>query len=261
MTSDDDRKERLSSGKPSEEEACSHSSWREDLNLARACAKGDEAAWETFLTRYRDKLYRFALGMAKEQSTARELADGLLADLFGTRLTSQGQRISKLESYSGRGPLEAWLKTVLAQQYVNRFRAQRKLVSFDEAIGAEKSSDEAEFDSESRARLAGATDTALAGVSAEERFLLATYYLDGRTLADISRMLGVHESTISRRIDKITTKLRKRVIKELCRSGLPKPAAEQMLHLDVKQLEIDVAGRLAQETEARGVPGLKASAD
>jgi DNA-directed RNA polymerase specialized sigma24 family protein len=110
-----------------------HGSLRlEDLALARACAQGSEAAWDRFLNRYRQKLYDAAAAIAKEESAARELADSLYAELFGTRQAEDGQRISKLTSYTGRGSLEGWLRTVLAQNYVNQYRTRRRLVSFDE---------------------------------------------------------------------------------------------------------------------------------
>ena len=93
----------------------------DELALARACAEGNNSAWEIFLTRYREKLYLSALRIAREDSAARELADTLYADLYGTT-TRDGQRVSKLASYTGRGSLEGWLRTVLAQEYVNRYR-------------------------------------------------------------------------------------------------------------------------------------------
>src|SRR5215471_18835760 len=46
--------------------------WRElkleELALARACAAGNELAWQVFLTRYREKLYDIARGITKEDS-------------------------------------------------------------------------------------------------------------------------------------------------------------------------------------------------
>src|SRR6266436_8731715 len=103
----------------------------EELALARACAAGHERAWEIFMVRYREKLYDIAAYIAKESSAARELADSIYADLYGTG-TREGKRISKLASYTGRGSLEGWLRTVLAQEYVNRYRRQRRLVSLEE---------------------------------------------------------------------------------------------------------------------------------
>ena len=45
----------------------------EELALARACAAGQERAWEIFMARYREKLYDIAAYIAKESSAAREL--------------------------------------------------------------------------------------------------------------------------------------------------------------------------------------------
>ena len=103
----------------------------DELALARACAAGNNTAWEIFLTRYREKLYLSALRIAREDSAARELADTLYADLYGTS-TRDGQRVCKLSSYTGRGSLEGWLRTVLSQEYVNRYRRTKRLVSLDE---------------------------------------------------------------------------------------------------------------------------------
>src|ERR1700676_2760736 len=103
----------------------------DELALARACAAGHNSAWEVFLTRYREKLYLSAMRVAREDSAARELADTLYADLYGTNIR-QGHRVSKLASYTGRGSLEGWLRTVLSQEYVNRYRRTKRLVSLDE---------------------------------------------------------------------------------------------------------------------------------
>src|SRR5260221_4760041 len=93
----------------------------DELALARACAAGNNSAWEIFMTRYREKLHLCALRVAREDSAARDLADSLYADLYGTN-SREGQRGSKLSSYTGRGSLEGWLRTVLAQEYVNLYR-------------------------------------------------------------------------------------------------------------------------------------------
>jgi len=219
----------------------------EDLALARACARGNELAWECFLNQYRQKLYLAAAAIAKEESAARELADGLYADLFGMRQGEGGGRISKLASYTGRGSLEGWLRTVLAQEYVNRYRSQRRLVSFDERSEAgEQFAATCAAVTSVDTRLEKAIDEALDEVPAEERLLLASWYLDGRTLAEIARMLGVHESTISRRIDRTTTSLRKRILRGLRDRGMDARAAEEAMEVDVRDVLVDVRGRLAQ---------------
>lgn len=219
----------------------------DDLVLARACARGHEAAWERFLTLYREKLCTAASIIAREESVGRELADSLYAQLFGMRVRGDGARVSKFESYLGRGSLEGWLRTILAQEYVNKLRSERKLITFDEAIGDRLGANSLSGPKLHNSQLAGSIDAALGALSPEERFLLAAYYLDGRTLAEIGRMLNVHESTIKRRMDKTIVHLRKQIMAHLRATGLSKRAAEEMLESDVRDLDIDVRNRLAQE--------------
>jgi len=221
----------------------------DELALARACAAGNNTAWEIFLTRYREKLYLSALRVAREDSAARDLADSLYADLYGTN-SREGQRISKLSSYTGRGSLEGWLRTVLAQEYVNRYRRTKRVVSLDEESeeGVQFSAPEPEPLPPADSRLAQATDEALADLSAEDRTTLSAYYLDGRTLAEIARMLGVHESTISRKLDKLAKGLRKQILAALVRRGMSRRQAEEALEVDVRDLQVNIRRTLAQDS-------------
>jgi RNA polymerase sigma-70 factor (ECF subfamily) len=221
----------------------------DELALARACAAGHNSAWEVFLTRFREKLYLSALRIAREDSAAHELADTLYADLYGTN-TRDGQRVSKLASYTGRGSLEGWLRTVLAQEYVNRYRKTKRLVSLDEESeeGVQYAAPDPEPIPAADNRLAQATDEALAFLSGEDRTVLSAYYLDGRTLAEIARMLGVHESTISRKLDKLAKGLRKQILAGLGRRGMSRRQAEESMEVDVRDLQVDIRRSLAQDS-------------
>ena len=229
----------------------------EELALARGCAAGNEAAWQDFLLRYREKLYDAAGAIAREDSAARELADSLYADLYGTS-TRDGERVSKLNFYMGRGSLEGWLRTVLAQEYVNRYRRGKRLVSLEEKeeAGVQFVAPAAEASAPVDARLEAATDEALASLGAEDRFILAAYFLDQRTLAEVAQTLGVHESTISRKLGKVTAGLRKQILSSLRRRGMSKRQAEEALQADVRDISVDIRSRL-QETSARAFSGKK----
>jgi RNA polymerase sigma-70 factor, ECF subfamily len=233
----------------------------EELALARACAAGQERAWEIFLTRYREKLYDVAGYITKESSAARELADSIYAELYGTT-TREGQRVSKLASYTGRGSLEGWLRTVMAQEHVNRFRRQRRLVSLDEETegGVQFASAQSEPVARVDPRVESATDEVLAALPAEDRFVLASYFLDDRTLAEIAPALGVHESTISRKLDKLTKSLRKHILAALHRRGLSRRQAQEALEVDVRDLRVNIRSRLAQETAGVAFSKKKAEA-
>jgi RNA polymerase sigma-70 factor (ECF subfamily) len=233
----------------------------EDLALARACALGHEPAWERFLLRYREKLYDVAGYITKESSSARELADSLYADLYGMS-AREGQRVSKLASYTGRGSLEGWLRTVMAQEHVNRYRKQRRMVSLDEENeeGVQYAVAQAEPVAAVDPKLEAAIDEALTTLPAEDRFVLASYYLDNRTLAEIARTLSVHESTISRKVDKLAKSLRKHILASLGRSGMSRRQAQEALDVDVRDLGLNIRSRLTQETATGTFPDKKAKA-
>jgi RNA polymerase sigma-70 factor (ECF subfamily) len=221
----------------------------EELALARACAAGHERAWEVFLTRYREKLYDIAGYITKESSAAHELADSIYAELYGT-VSRDGQRASKLASYTGRGSLEGWLRTVMAQEHINRYRRQRRLVSLDEETeeGVQFATAESEPAIAVDPRVEAATDEVLAALPAEDRFVLASYFLDERTLAEIARTLRVHESTISRRLDKLAKSLRKQILVALGRRGMSRRQAQEALDVDVRDLRVNIRSQLSQET-------------
>jgi DNA-directed RNA polymerase specialized sigma subunit, sigma24 homolog len=154
----------------------------EELAMARACAAGNERAWQDFIARYRPKLQQVALHITRDSALADELAGSLFADLYGVNL-KDGVRNSKLSSYTGRGSLEGWLRTVMAQEFINRYRKQKRTVSLDEQNeeGVQFAAPEPAPTTDADERLEAATDEALAELSAEDRFTLAAYFLDGRT--------------------------------------------------------------------------------
>ena len=221
----------------------------DELVLARACAAGNERAWEVFLNRYRATLYESAYKIAKEESAARALADSLYAELYGVNEKGQ-QRASKLLYYQGRGSLQGWLRTVVAQEYVNRYRNTRRETSLDAALDNGQQFAAAEPDPPvTDPRVESAAAAELAALEPEERFLLAAYYLDRRTLAEIAKLQRVRESTISRKLERVTSGLRKRIRKRMMQAGMSaRQADEAMQDVDVRDLQVNVGQTLRQGT-------------
>jgi RNA polymerase sigma-70 factor (ECF subfamily) len=222
----------------------------EELALARGCAKGNEKAWEVFLTRYRSSLYGSAYTIARNDAAAHDLADSLYAELYGLEERA-GQRRSKLLYYMGRGSLEGWLRTVLAQNWIDAKRRTRREVSLEEQLDGG-----GQFEAPAPTPLPAPTSptnqaiaAALSDLSSEDRFLLAAYYLDGRTLAQIALVMRVHESTISRKLDRLLQSLRKDLRKRLIAGGMSPTAADETLsEVDVRDLEVKVRENLKQES-------------
>jgi RNA polymerase sigma-70 factor (ECF subfamily) len=194
-----------------------------DLALACACSEGNAAAWDFFMARFRPELYRAGRAIARE-SAGRELADSLYAELYGLREVA-GQRKSLFDYFLGRSKLTTWLHAILAQRHVDGIRRARRTEPLEEGEAGEPSS------TNSAASLAGSAaasspdpernrflailqvvlTAALDALAPRDRLRLAYYYVEGLTLAEIGRLVGEHEATVSRKLERTRREIRKHV--------------------------------------------------
>jgi len=208
-----------------------------DLVLARACASGNERAWERFLALYREPLLRAGVAITGNDSLGRELADSLYAELYGLNVR-EGERRCPLDTFSGRGSLIGWLRTTLAQRHVDHHRRTHREEPLEESndcpAGPAAAIDQPE--GKALSLLASAVREAMERESPEEKFLLASYYLDGRKLHQIAAILGVHEATVSRKLKRAAASVRKQIMRGLERRGLSRRAAQEALEIDPRDL-------------------------
>jgi RNA polymerase sigma factor (sigma-70 family) len=197
-----------------------------DLALARACSAGNNVAWDFFMAQYRPELYCAARAIvgnaAGGESAARDLADSLCADLYGLR-ERQGQRQSLFDYFHGRSRLATWLHAVLARRHVDEIRRTRRTEPLEDDAG-EPRAEIAMLASASAANvvpdperasymaiLQAALAAALNALDPRDRLRLAYYYVDDRTLAEIGRLLGEHEATASRKLERTRRDIRRNV--------------------------------------------------
>jgi RNA polymerase sigma-70 factor len=223
----------------------------EDLALACACGEGLEAAWEFFVKHFRQELRAAARAILRPsgaggETRAEELADSLYAELYGVSPTGSGRRKSLFEYFHGRSKLSTWLRAVLAQRHVDLLRTNWRTVSLeteeDKTPGelAERT-DSQPFDPDRErylSRLDAALSAAFGSLAARERMLLACYYVDQLTLAEIGRTLGEHESTVSRQLDRIRRELREAVTQILFRGEPARDGHGPEPGLDEAQVEL-----------------------
>ena len=209
-----------------------------DLVLARACASGNERAWEHFVASYRQRLVRAAIAISGSETLGRELADQLYGEIYG--LTEQdGERRCPLLSYRGRGSLMGWLRTTLAQRHVDHYRRRHREEPLDEV---EAPAPEAATETPVRelTLLERAIEEAVEKQQAEGRYLLAAYYLDGQTLKQIGQILGVHEATVSRKLRRAEGEIRKQIVGSLERGGLSRREAREAQGVDPRDLDVNL---------------------
>jgi RNA polymerase sigma-70 factor, ECF subfamily len=200
----------------------------EDLALACACADGSESAWEHFIRLHRPVLYRAADALSPGGG-AREIADALYGDLYGTK-EEDGERLSLFRYFHGRSSLATWLRAVLSQRYVDSIRANRRTESFDDderhtyvASPPPADPDRPKYVGLIRKALA----VALMQLTEKDRLRLALYYVQQLTLAEAGRILKEHEATVSRQLTRTRALLRKEVEAQLRLEGLGEEEVER----------------------------------
>ena len=234
----------------------------EELALARACAAGSERAWQDFISRYRQKLHSMALHITRDGAHAAELADSLFADLYGVNLRD-GVRNSKLVFYTGRGSLEGWLRTVMAQEFINRYRKQKNTVSLDEQTdeGAQFAARFPSRCSRGPTRLEAATDEALAELSSEDRFTLARriFSMGGR-----SPRLRARSGCTNRALAGGWTGFQPGSGSGFWRGcgdkGISHAQAAEALETDVRDMGLNLRSRLTQDSGTKTFPDSKVPA-
>ena len=188
-----------------------------DLALACACAMGREDAWDHFVKEFRPGMYR-AADAIDAGGGARDIAQALYAELFGLK-EKDGVRQSVFRYFHGRSSLATWLRSLIAQRFVDRHRETRKLEPLPEEGSAAPLRAAATTVDPDRARFVAAMRTALAAaiaaLSPRDRLRLACYYAQEMTLAQIGTLTREHEATVSRALAKTRKSIREDVERRL----------------------------------------------
>jgi RNA polymerase sigma factor (sigma-70 family) len=182
----------------------------DDLALAAACEAGHGGAWDHFVLTFRPVLYRAADALAPG-GAARELADAIYADLYGLQ-ERDGERRSLFRYFHGRSSLATWLRAVLAQRHVDAIRASRRLTPIDDDDSVAEARTAAPVVDPDRQRFLALVKVtllrAIAALADRDRLRLGCYYREDLTLAQIGRLLGEHEATVSRQLTRTRRAIR-----------------------------------------------------
>ncbi|MBD0372155.1 MAG: hypothetical protein ICV60_15040 [Pyrinomonadaceae bacterium] len=186
----------------------------QDLYLAMGCARGNEHAWWEFDQSYRRYIERIARHLASVELDAEEVIDSVYVELYGTRVV-ENTRLSKFATYTGRGTLRGWLRTVVWHAVIDMHRARHDEISIDDwsESGGEtqdrpgwraeaRGGESAMVDRIARERYKEATlaalDISLATLDDHEKLLLLYYHVEGLKLREIARLVEEPQSPLRR---------------------------------------------------------------
>ena len=184
----------------------------DDLFMALACAAGNERAWWEFDHNHRAYLERVARHLASSEADAQDVVDTVYVELYGTRVVD-GERVSKFATYSGRGSLRGWLRTVIWHALVDLHRATHDEVSLDEMTeNVGESYTQASFAEPSlggeiemldhltrekyRKATLSAIENAFVLLEDHEKLLLLYYHVESLKLREIAKMATIPTSPL-----------------------------------------------------------------
>jgi RNA polymerase sigma-70 factor (ECF subfamily) len=213
----------------------------DDLYLATACARGEEAAWEECATRHFAFVRDFARRYLREPEAA-DLADQVIADLW--------QR-GKIARFDGRSTLRTWLGAVAAHAALNALKAGRRQVPLasDELESWRRRQEPREAaglgDHEIRV-LEELVGEALRSMRAEDKLLILLHYDQGLSLDEMGVVLRASKSTLSRRLKRTRAELRA-TLDALAQARFGRSADALRGGVDLGRLDFDLGALVAAQ--------------
>jgi RNA polymerase sigma-70 factor len=225
----------------------------DDLYLALACINGDECAWWDFDAEYRPYLEKLARSLTNTHGDAEEIVANLYTELYGISI-HEGRRNSKFLTYSGRGTLRGWLRTIIWHSTVDLHRASEGIVSLEEIVQqvgegvahnimnkTKEDTEQEMIETLNRKRYLKialqAIEKVFANLEDYEKLILYYYHVENLKLREIAKIVElpssplrnwfkrhsekstrVHESTIMRWLDKTYSKILKLFRAELAKA-------------------------------------------
>lgn len=225
-----------------------------DLLLTLACSKGVDAAWRRFHTSYRKYLIDLSRHLMCGTPDLEELGDTIWIDLFLPDRSGQ----SKIASYDGRSSLATWLRVVVSHRVINERQRRSLSVGNIEAIPepadptALQNVEGTLHQSRYQNMILAVFKHALGKLSHREALIVLLRYDQGLQLGEIARLFDVHQSTITRQLDRVTARLRDEVMTLLAsKYGLNRAQVHECLSVatDTFANSVSLLGFLKQHTE------------
>lgn len=169
-----------------------------DLYLACACARGQPEAIAAFEAHVASDIAVAVRSLEVGQALLDDVMQILRVKLFVT-----GEREPLIATYSGRGSLRGWVRSVAVRTAMKlQHKGARDAPLDDEALaqlptgeaGPELAHFRRVYGTEFRAAFAAA----LAALDTRQRTLLRQHFLDHLNIDDLGALYGVHRATIAR---------------------------------------------------------------
>jgi RNA polymerase sigma factor (sigma-70 family) len=226
-----------------------------DLYLASACAVPTDSSWNVFRSRYRkylDDVCRYIHGPTE----GLELAENIFIDLFLPDRSGN----SRIGSYDGRSALATWLRVIIGNRSTNeklrrfssdlRLSAVREIVDKEAHLNIETTISARRYGRVVQDCLYRAREV----LSDRECLILLWRYEHNLRLGHVAKLLGVHQSTVTRQVERALKRFREQVIVLLRGEGLSEAAVIECVDVIARDLcgSFSIISLLKEDAPALG---------
>jgi RNA polymerase sigma-70 factor (ECF subfamily) len=175
----------------------------------------------------------------------------------------------KIQTYTGRGPLERWLRTVVMRLAFRQKKARaRQRPNPPEELGAaptfasRRDGAEEPFKAVYARAFERALDEAFRTLTSRERAVLRLHFAEGMNIDEIGRVYAVHRATVARWIAGYREALAKSVRAQLeTKFGqLTRDEFDSLFSLVYEQLDLSVTTLLRNSVQFGGIGGIAVTA-
>ncbi len=177
-----------------------------DGELVECAKRGDVAAYEQIVERYREPVFRAAYLVTRSSADAQEIAQDVFVKAFGA-----------LGRFRAGASLRPWLLQIAVNEARNRLRGTARRDALTVRAAAERSAEDSDqspeaalLESEQRRELL----SALERLREEDRLAIACRFFLDLSERDAAKALGWRQGTFKSRLSRALTRLRAELIKD-----------------------------------------------
>jgi DNA-directed RNA polymerase specialized sigma24 family protein len=185
----------------------------EDFLLAQKCLEGDSLAIKRLQETYQTPLVNYLVHVGADAAEARML----VSDLWANCIAPRAQLKPRLATYSGNAPLQAWLKTVVFNNFVY---TKRKPTPVVKELGPDDPEPDAADGPQPPEQpvldiILIAIQAAFRECDPEEFLLLHLAHANGLRGRELARLFGCSEAKISRALDAARQKIKVSILRHV----------------------------------------------
>lgn len=176
--------------------------WIDTAILVERARHGDRAAYDALVHRFEGKVYALAMKKLGQPVEAQELTQEVFV-----------RALQKLEQLREPNAFGAWLRQITVRMAVNRLtRRGRFRSASDEVLENAQAVDQSPLDALVRAEQRTKVLEGLDRLKPMDRAALEGFYLQGRSIKELSADFEVPEGTIKRRLHVARERLREELL-------------------------------------------------